>query len=98
METRVRASLLAVMLSTSALAPAIAPTEGGHTEPAGSYSKVTIYYLGWDIETRTRLSPVDVRRMSPLVVTLTDSARVQRFWQWLEVPAAPTTAGSAAPS
>jgi len=48
---------------------------------------VTIYYYGWHTKTRAQLSPEDVRRAAPIVVTVRDRVQVAKVRGWLDLGA-----------
>ncbi|MFI5396909.1 MAG: hypothetical protein ACHQ9S_15340 [Candidatus Binatia bacterium] len=56
----------------------------------GPSDRAVIYYEGWDALTRARLSPEDVRRTAPIVVTIRDPMQVSKVRHWLEVLAMKT--------
>jgi hypothetical protein len=41
-----------------------------------SYSKAVVYLEGWDVMTRAALSPDQVRKLAPTVITVTESKRI----------------------
>ena len=58
-----------------------------------------LYYYGWDVTTRVKLSPDDVRRDPRIVITVLDPARAAALHSWLAlpemVPVKPDRTGSA---
>jgi len=49
--------------------------------------KAVLYYEGWDTLTRAQLSPDDVRRTAPVVVTLRDRQHIDIVLRWLNLGA-----------
>ena len=49
------------------------------------YSKVDVYYYGWDVETRSRLPINAVRSSSRIQLSILNSNEIARFADWLEL-------------
>jgi len=66
--------LIVILCSASSMAVSQQPSE-----------KAVLYYEGWDTLTRAQLSPDDVRRTAPVVVTLRDRQRIDILLRWLDL-------------
>ena len=86
-----RRLLIATMVLSFAAAMA------GPADPA--VVSADLYYYGWDVTTRVKLSPDDVRRDPRIVITVLDPARAAALHSWLAlpemVPVKPDRTGSA---
>ncbi len=47
--------------------------------------KAEVFYYGWDVETRTRLSPDDVRNRYWTKINIVNEHEVEQFIKWLEL-------------
>src|SRR5437867_328212 len=57
----------------------------GSTRGDAPYSKAVVYLEGWDVLTRAALSPEQVRKVAPTVLTLTEPRRIAALVAWLRL-------------
>ncbi len=62
---------------------------GAAATPAASdiveIESVRAYFVGWDVFTRSRLSPQDVVRMKRVLIEISDAGLARNFVEWLRL-------------
>lgn len=79
-----QAFCLVLSLLLNAVAPGVATAGEGSSTRRG-YDRATIYFVGWDVLTRSRLSIEDVKRSAPIVVQIRRRAEASKFAQSLHL-------------
>lgn len=67
---------LMILLGATAM-----PAVGDSVEIEG----VRAYFVGWDVLTRSRLSPQDVVRMKRVLIEISDAGLARNFIEWLRL-------------
>ena len=71
-------SFLALMILLGA---AVMPAAGDSVE----IESVRVYFVGWDLLARSRLSPQDVIRMKRVLIEISDAGLARNFVEWLRL-------------
>ncbi len=50
-----------------------------------AFSRAVVYYQGWNVLTRASLSPDQVRRIAPVVITITEPGRIANLVRWMNL-------------
>jgi hypothetical protein len=62
----------------------VSPAAGSE---CASYTEARIFVMSWELETRRRLNPEDVRRMADCMTRITDPDQIRLFCESLRLPA-----------
>jgi hypothetical protein len=78
-------SIKNILLFVSSLWLACCPSARATNDVADQYIRAEVYYYGWDVLTRSKLS-LDMVRQSPQIkIIIYDSFEVSRFISWLRL-------------
>jgi len=73
-----------LLLSLALFLPYIVSAEA-QTGPSWEYERATIYFVHWDMLTRSNLSVDDVRKVAWVVTQINNSEYASRFAKWLHL-------------